>query len=70
MQLTPDVHAQIVRDRHGSFLREAADGRLVTRTRPCSTPVRAFWRTAARLGAVTLAPDGCGRRRALPASGR
>jgi hypothetical protein len=63
MYLTPDAHAQAVRDRQQALFRDAAAHRAVTRTRSCSPVAKALWRLAARLGAVTLAPDGCRDRR-------
>jgi hypothetical protein len=63
MHLSPDVHAQIAHDRHQARLREAADHRLVRRTRPCSTIAHFVRRAAAFLGAATISPDGCGGRR-------
>jgi hypothetical protein len=62
MYLSPDVHAQIVRDRRQALLRDAANHRLAGRTLRCSAIAQIFRRAGVLLGAAAISPDGCGGR--------
>ena len=69
MLFSPDIHAQIVRDRQQALLDAAYQHRLVTRTPRCSWLAEALRRTAARLGAANVSPDGCRGRRERSVAG-
>jgi hypothetical protein len=63
MYLSPEIHAQVVRDRQQALRRDAAAHRLVTRTRPCSTIAHVLRRAAVLIGVATVSAGGCGGRR-------